>query len=187
LLEKFKSINGNVQSLKVFVCGGSVLSEENYFKIKKAFNIDLLHGYGLTEFAPVSRNIRGQARPGTIGPLCEDIDCEIDSKEKKTGEILIKTDKMFRGYYNRRKATEEAFRGEWFKTGDIGKIEDGHLIFKKEKKKTRKANGNLIDLLEMEKIIKLNNKNKHNDLKTFLQNKIASYKIPLTNPIFRSF
>lgn len=177
LLAKVKDKAEKLQSLKVFVCGGSTLSRKDYYRIKKAFNIDLLHGYGLTEFTPVSRNIRGEARAGTVGPLCENIECKIISKDKnKAGEILLKTDNMFRGYHKNQKATNEAFEGNWFKTGDVGRIENGHLIFEKEKKKTRKVNGNMVDLKELERIA---------DLKTTLKNKIAIYKIPLINPTLK--
>ncbi len=170
LLEKFKDLTRELPSLKVFVCGGSSLSRENYYRIKKAFDIDLLHGYGLTEFTPVSRNIRGQARAGTVGPLCENVECKIVSDaNNQTGEILLKTDDMFRGYYRNPSVTEEAFEGAWFKTGDLGRMEDGHLIFEKEKKKTRKVNGNMVDLEELERIT---------GSKTALKNKIAQYKIP---------
>ena len=183
LLEKFKDMPGKLHSLKVFVCGGSSLSHKDYYRIKKAFNIDLLHGYGLSEFTPASRNIRGEARAGTVGPLCENIECKIISKDKnKTGEILIKTDYMFRGYYKNPKVTKEAFEGDWFKTGDIGRMKDGHLIFEKEKKKTRKVNGNMVDLEELERIIKLNDKKNQTNLKKTLKNKIAIYKIPYINP-----
>jgi long-chain acyl-CoA synthetase len=186
LLEKFIDIAGKRPSLKVFVCGGSSLSREDYYRIKKAFNIDLLHGYGLTEFTPASRNIRGEARAGTVGPLCEKVECKISSDDKnKSGEILLKTDNMFRGYYRNPKVTEEAFEGDWFKTGDIGRMEDGHLIFEKEKKKTIKVNGNIIDLEELERIVISIDKENQTNFKTILKNKIAAYKIPYINPKLR--
>jgi long-chain acyl-CoA synthetase len=174
LLEKFRDTAGKLQSLKVFVCGGSLLTREDYYRIKKTFDIDLLHGYGLTEFTPASRNMRGEARASTVGPLCENIECKIISEdENNAGEILLKTEFMFRGYYKNPKVTKEAFEEDWFKTGDIGRMEDGHLIFEKEKKKTRKVNGNMVDLKELERII---------NLKITLKNKIAIYKIPFINP-----
>jgi len=186
LLEKFKELAGKLLSVKVFGCGGSLLSHENYYRIKKTFNIDILHGYGLTEFTPASTNIRGEARAGTVGPLCENIECKINSKDKnKSGEILLKTDNMFRGYYRNSKVTKEAFEGDWFKTGDIGRMEAGHLIFEKEKKRTRKVNGNLVDLEELEKIIKLNDKKDQTNLKKTLKNKIAIYKIPYIDPTLK--
>jgi long-subunit acyl-CoA synthetase (AMP-forming) len=78
-----------LSSLKVFVSGGSRLTKENYQKIKQAFGIEFLHGYGLTEFTPVSRNIRKQAKPGTIGPFCDGIEYKISSADiNGHGEIL---------------------------------------------------------------------------------------------------
>jgi long-chain acyl-CoA synthetase len=183
LWEKFKDLAGKLPSLEVFVSGGSLLSSEDYYRIKKAFDIDLLHGYGLTEFTPASRNMRGEARAGTVGPLCENVECKIDSNDKNgDGEILLKTEYMFRGYYKNPRVTKEAFEGDWFKTGDMGRVEDGHLVFEKEKKKTRKVNGNMVDLEELERIARLNDEDDPAHLKKTLQNKIAAYKIPYINP-----
>ena len=179
LLEKFKDLAGKLPSLKVLGCGGSLLTREDYYLIKSAFNTDLLHGYGLTEFTPVSRNKRGEAKAGTVGPLCENIECKIvPEDENDEGEILLKTEHMFRGYYKNTKVTKEAFEGGWFKTGDIGKIRDGHLVFVREKKRTRNANGNMVDLEELDRIVNLIDKKNQSDLRISLKNKIAAYKIP---------
>jgi long-chain acyl-CoA synthetase len=179
LLEKFRDTAGKLSSLKVFVCGGSMLSREDYSRIKNAFDIDLLHGYGLTEFTPVSRNKRGEARAGTVGPPCEDVQCKIVTEdENNEGEILIKTSHLFRGYYKNPKVTREAFEGDWFKTGDIGKIEDGHLVFIQEKKRTRNVNGNMVDLEELDRIVDLFGRKNPDDLRTSLKNEMAAYKIP---------
>jgi long-chain acyl-CoA synthetase len=179
LLEKFKDLAEKVKSLKVFVCGGSLLTREEYYRIKNAFDIDLLHGYGLTEFTPVSRNMRGEARAGTVGPLCKDVECKIKSEdENSAGEILLKTDFMFRGYYKNPKVTKEAFEGDWFKTGDIGKMKDDHLVFIKEKKRTRNANGNMVDLEELDRIMNSIEMKNQSDSRTYLKNIIAPYKIP---------
>lgn len=146
----------DLSSLKVFVSGGSVLTADSYVNLTKAFSIDLLHGYGLTEFTPVSRNIRNKARPGTVGPLCDKVTCRIDaSAPDGSGEILIKTPQETGVYYRRPRESGEAHRDGWFRTGDIGRIEDGHLMFVKELKNTRKINGNLVDLEEVVHAIRL--------------------------------
>lgn len=156
LLEISKGKAKDLSTLEVFVCGGSFLSAEKYHKTKEAFNIDLLHGYGLTEFTPASRNIRNQAKAGTVGPLCENIECKIANPGKNgEGEILLKTANMTKAYYKRRKETNATFDGEWFRTGDIGSVKDNHLIFVKERKETRKVNGNMVDLNEVKKAILL--------------------------------
>jgi long-chain acyl-CoA synthetase len=146
----------DLSSLKVFVSGGSILTPESYANIKRAFSIDLLHGYGLTEFTPVSRNVRNAARPGTVGPLCDQVACRIDaSGAGAAGEILIKTPHETGAYYRRPRESAEAHHDGWFRTGDIGRLENGHLVFVKELKNTRKINGNLVDMEEITRAVRM--------------------------------
>lgn len=154
LLLNCREESTDLSSLKAFVSGGSALTKKNYQTIKESFNVELLHGYGLTEFTPISRNIRRQAKAGTIGPFCDGIAYKISSADMKGhGEILIKNPHMTKSYYRQEKETQEAFADGWFKTGDIGKIEGDHLVFIKEKKNTRKLKGNMIDLEEVKRAV----------------------------------
>ncbi len=154
LMYRLKDGSTHLPSLEVFVSGGSVMNAELFEQVREAFNVEYLHGYGLTEFTPVSRNIRGQGRPGTIGPVCRGVECRIDSPGTDgAGEILVRTPSMAKGYFRRRAETAGAFSGGWFKTGDIGKMEDGHLIFVRELKDTRKYKGNMVDLEEVRRAL----------------------------------
>ena len=156
LLLRLKEESADLGCLRAFVSGGTVLTAEEHAEISAGFGVEVLHGYGLTECTPVSRNIRGQARGGTIGPICDGIDCRIaDPSGAGLGEILIKTPYMAKGYLDRDRETREAFDGKWFKTGDRGCFQDGHLVFAEEMKNTRKINGNMIDLEEVRKAILL--------------------------------
>jgi long-chain acyl-CoA synthetase len=195
----------DLSSLKVFVSGGSLLTPDSYAKLTRAFSIDLLHGYGLTEFTPVSRNMRGAARPGTVGPVCDQVECRIDgSAPDGTGEILIKTQNATGRYYRRQRESSEANCDGWFRTGDMGRMDNGHLVFVKELKKTRKINGNIVDMEEISRAIRMdkdvadvrvgweNNslyaslalsrridvEEKTRHLKTSLREIMAEYKIP---------
>ncbi len=154
LMFNLKDASIELPTLSVFVSGGSVLSEEHCMKIQQAFNVEILHGYGLTEFTPVSRNMRSEGRPGTIGPLCGGVECKImPDGNNGTGEIAVRTTDMTKSYYLRPVETAEAFTDDWFKTGDKGRIEDGHLIFMGEKKLTRKMKGNMVDLEEVRRAL----------------------------------
>jgi long-chain acyl-CoA synthetase len=156
LLLRLKDSSLNLRSLRAFVSGGTLLKAEDYHRLSAGFDVEVLHGYGLTECTPVSRNIRGEARGGTIGPLCSDIECRIcDHTEAGPGEILIKTPYMSKGYLDRERETLEAFEDQWFRTGDLGIFQDDHLVFEKEMKNTRKINGNIVDLEELRKAILL--------------------------------
>jgi long-chain acyl-CoA synthetase len=205
LLARLRDPSADLSSLKVFVSGGSLLTADDYAKIKEAFSIDLLHGYGLTEFTPVSRNIRGRARPGTVGPVCGGVDCRIDSPASDgVGEILIKAPQIGGSYYVRPHESHEAYRDGWFRTGDLGRFDKDHLVFVEELKNTRKANGNMVDLNEVSRAFlldadvrevqvnweggglvarlglsrKIDFEEKAKRLKTSLRDTIAEYKIP---------
>ena len=71
------------------------------------------------------------------------------------GEILIRTPHTTGTYYRRPRESAEAHNDGWFKTGDMGRIDAGHLVFVKELKNTRKINGNLVDIEEVTRALKL--------------------------------
>lgn len=139
--------NGLPSSLERLVSGGSILTAEKHREYEKAFGVQVIHGYGLTEFAPVSGNIYGSTR-GTMGPVGPLIDFRIVNQE-----LQIKGPGVTLGYYRRNKETSEAFDGSWFLTGDYCREQNGHLVFAGEKKGTRKVNGNLVDLAEVSKAL----------------------------------
>jgi long-chain acyl-CoA synthetase len=154
LLYRVRDTGRDLSSLKTFVSGGSLLSAERYSAIRDAFSIDLLHGYGLTEFTPVSRNVRSLARAGTVGTVVDGVECRIDSPDAGgAGEIRVRTPSLADGYLRRASDTQAAFQDGWFRTGDLGRLEDGHLVVVKEMKQTRKVNGNLVDLEELRRAI----------------------------------
>jgi len=154
LLYRLRDNGMDLSSLKAFVSGGSLLTAECYSSIKSAFSVDLLHGYGLTEFTPISRNVRSQARAGTLGTVAEGIECRIHSPDSEgAGEIQVRAPSVASGYLRRPAETKEAYQDGWFRTGDLGRLEDGHLVFVKELKETRKVNGNLVDLREIRRAI----------------------------------
>ena len=91
----------------------------------RAIGINILEGYGLTETtAPVSVNLPERPKIGTVGPPLPGVGVRIADD----GEILVKGVNVFREYWKNPEATADAFDGEWFKTGDIGRMdEDGYI------------------------------------------------------------
>ncbi len=151
LLLRTRDPDRPLPTLKTFVSGGSYLSSEEYHALCGDFDIEVLHGYGLTEFTPASRNSRRESRPGTVGPLCDGVECQIAGDS--SGEILLRTDTMRGEYYRRPRETREAMQEGWFKTGDAGHFSEGHLVFDREIKRTCKVNGLLVDLVEVEQAL----------------------------------
>ncbi len=147
LLTRFAGQRGVDVPLDIIATGGSVLDAGEYAAARQAFGCEVLHGYGLTEMTPVSRNIRGNSRPGTVGPVATSLDVRMD---KDTGEILLRGDDLFAGYFRRPSVSREATNQEgWFRTGDAGHFVGGHLVFDHEIKKTCKANGAMVDINEV--------------------------------------
>jgi long-subunit acyl-CoA synthetase (AMP-forming) len=195
----------DLSSLKGFICGGSALRDEIFERIQETFAVEPLEGYGLTEFTPVSANKRGQPRKGTVGPLGKGIECRISSTlPEGMGEIQIKAPSIMGQYYRRERESREAFQDGWFRTGDLGRLDGEHLVFLKELKETRKINGNMVDLQEVSRALRLdpqiaeaevvleeetlvariaipagiNFKEKTQQLRTSLRGILAEYKIP---------
>ncbi len=151
-------------ALDIVATGGSRLDHADYAKVRDALGAELLHGYGLTEFTPVSRNIRGSARPGTVGPLGAEVEVRIAGVGETAGgagdagsgqgEILVRAPAMAKGYFRRPVESAEATTSDgWFRTGDIGRFEGEHLVFVRESKRTCKVNGAMVDLNEVKRAL----------------------------------
>ena len=98
----------------------------------RSLGLTILEGYGLTETtAPVSVNVPSNFKIGKVGPPLPGNSVRI----AEDGEIQVKGVCVFDGYWNNKEATDDAFEDGWFRTGDIGVIdEDGYLEITGRKK-----------------------------------------------------
>ncbi|MEE2522786.1 AMP-dependent synthetase/ligase [Pseudarthrobacter sp. J75] len=111
------AMGGNVAHA---VSGGGPLGERlgHFFQ---GIGLQILEGYGLTETtAPVSVNTPSRIRIGTVGKPLPGNTVKIGDD----GEILVKGVCVMKGYYKREDLTSETFDDGWFKTGDIGQLDD---------------------------------------------------------------
>jgi long-chain acyl-CoA synthetase len=124
-------------NLKSIVCGGAPLSPE-LIKDFYAFGITVLEGYGITECAPlVAVNSPGKVKFHSVGTPVVGCQVKIDKEDsEETGEILVKGENVMMGYYKNPEATAEVFTEDgWFRTGDIGYMDEEGYIFITGRKK----------------------------------------------------
>lgn len=98
----------------------------------------LVEGYGLTETSPVivGNPMDGNRRPGYVGipfpdteiRIADPADLDVTVPDGTEGEVLVRGPQVFQGYLNHEEATKESFHGDWYRTGDIGVMEEDGFI-----------------------------------------------------------
>ena len=111
--------------LRIGVSGGAPLAKE-IIEFFAALDVIILEGYGLTECttgATINRPTR--YRFGSVGPALPGVELRIADD----GEVLIKTDTVFAGYFKDEEATREVLSEDgWLRSGDVGQLdEEGFL------------------------------------------------------------
>ena len=124
--------------VKTYISGGAPLGRPlaEWFA---DVGIRICEGYGLTETSPViAVNNPSAHRMGSVGKPLGNVQVKI----AEDGEILVRGPSVFQGYWNKPEETRAAFVDGWFKTGDIGKLdEDGFLYVTDRKKDLLKTSG----------------------------------------------
>ena len=131
-----EGLGGNIITL----VSGSAALQPRLNKMFQNAGIPILEGYGLTETSPViSVNSFGKIKVGTVGHVLENLDVKI----QEDGEITVKGPSVFKGYFKNEEMTKEVFTEDgYFKTGDIGHIdEEGYLHITDRKKEMFKTSG----------------------------------------------
>ena len=209
-LSTFKELSG----------GGAPRPPEHVKKLKDGFkDSEPSIGYGLTETNAAGTLNLGKdylLHPGSCGRAIPPVtDVAIIDKNwnflvepKEVGEIVIKSPANMVGYWNNEKATKEVFNDDgWFKSGDLGYIDDGFVYIVDRVKDMVIRGGENISCIEVETAIykhpsikeaavfgipeerlgenlcvsiclKPGSSLREDELKEFLEDKLASFKIP---------
>lgn len=118
---------------RLFIGGAKLDEQVEQFLIEA--KIPYAIGYGLTETAPL---VAGQISPavklGATGPAMKGVQVRLENvnPDTKQGEIVVNSPSVMKGYYKNPEATAEVFTKDgWFRTGDLGYIdEDGYIFIK---------------------------------------------------------
>ncbi len=128
-----------LKHLRLCISGGAPLPPDLIDEFKEICPATLVEGYGLSETSPVltCNPPTGVIKPGSIGiPLPNTIisirsleDPSIEMPQGEKGEICASGPQVMPGYWNAQEETDNVFVGEFFRTGDIGYIdEDGYTF-----------------------------------------------------------
>lgn len=111
--------------LNLIICGAAPVPERLYHSFQK-YGIDVLAGYGLTETANlVSGNLDMALHPDSVGKQYPAQSCRIVN-----GELQLKGDMLFDGYWKDDAATQAAFTSDgWFKTGDLARLDEEGFLY----------------------------------------------------------
>ncbi len=147
-----EALGGNV---RIVGCGGASL-QPRLERVFWAAGIKIVNMYGLTETSPIitiNRTEKGKVKLGSVGMTIEGVEVKIS----EDGEILCKGPNVMLGYYNDPELTKSVFDDEgWFRTGDMGHIEEGKFLMVTDRKKEifKLSNGKFIAPQIVENIFK---------------------------------
>ena len=117
----------NVERLRFAMCGSAPVPAEVMRRFEATFACLVIEGYGLSEstcrstFNPPDT----RRRPGSCGLAIGNEMKVFDEEDREAangelGEIVLRGENIFKGYFKNPEATARAFRGGWFHTGDVG-------------------------------------------------------------------
>ena len=118
----------NLETVRVFISGSAPLAEPLFHRFQKQTGHSLLERYGMTEagmiasnpYDPKLRKVKSVGYP--LGGVAVRIIGKEgrDVKPGEVGEVWIKGNNVFKGYWNQPEKTAESFEEGWFKSGDLG-------------------------------------------------------------------
>jgi acyl-CoA synthetase (AMP-forming)/AMP-acid ligase II len=143
----------DLSSLRFVTNGGEPVRWSTVDAFHKTFGILMSPGYGLAEATlgvtsnrpgdPVRVDERGNVSCGTVLP-------GVEVRLADDGEILVRGDGVFGGYFDAEDATSETLRDGWLHTGDAGQLVDGHLYVLGRRRAMIKRGGAVIAPREVE-------------------------------------
>ena len=136
VLKKLRNVFGG--NIRFLPCSGAAIRPE-LLRFFHAVGIFVNYGYGATETtATVSCYKSDVYNFDTCGSIMPDVSVKISDK----GEIMVKGDSIFKGYYNKPDETSKVLQNGWYKTGDKGYIsEENYLVMTDRIKDLMKTSG----------------------------------------------
>ena len=117
-------------SMRLLIAGGAA-PDPKVSKFFREVGFNIIQGYGLTETAPIlALNRLDNFKDAAAGLPLPNVEIKINNPDKKgVGEIFANGPGVMPGYYKNPTATNETFENGWFKTGDLGYIDEDGFLF----------------------------------------------------------
>ena len=157
-----KAVCDGFRRMRLNVSGSAACPVQVFERWKALTGQALLERYGATETGMAISNpydgerragFVGQVLPGVTAQLLDEDDQPVQ-EETVPGEVRIRGESVFQGYWNDEPATRASFNGGWFRTGDIAVVEDGYYrILGRSSVDIIKSGGYKLSALEIEGVL----------------------------------
>lgn len=162
LLEFVGEKRVDLSHMRLLTSGSAPLSPKDFFRIKEIFGKEVVEREGMSETGMnFSNPLHGEKKPGSIGVPLPQVEVRIvdpetleDVPQGEVGEIWLRGSGITPGYWRKPEETENAFYDGWFRTGDLGKMdEDGYYYLTDRLKHIIISGGENISPKEIENVI----------------------------------
>ncbi|MGB3400196.1 MAG: AMP-binding protein [Candidatus Deferrimicrobiaceae bacterium] len=129
----------DLRAMRVFISGSAPLSDNLFRQFERATGFRILERYGMTETGMNSSNLIDPAgrKAKSVGYPLAGVAIRVvgddgsDVPQGDVGEVWIRGDNVFRGYWGMPEKTQESFVEGWFRSGDLGYLDpkDGGRLY----------------------------------------------------------
>ena len=117
------------RNMRLFTCGSAPLLSQTFHEFRERTGHTILERYGMTETGMNTSNpLDGDRLPGTVGPPLPGVQVRVvdnqdhDLPAGETGQLLVKGENVFKGYWRLPEKTAEEFTADgFFRTGDLAR------------------------------------------------------------------
>ena len=160
--ERRERMSAGCRAMRLMVSGSAALPVQTLERWRQISGHVLLERYGMTEIGMALGNpLHGERRPGFVGVPFPGVEARLVDEagapvEPGTpGEVEVRGPTVFLEYWRRPEATAEAFRDGWFRTGDVGVVENGSWrLLGRRSVDIIKTGGFKVSALEIEEVLR---------------------------------
>jgi malonyl-CoA/methylmalonyl-CoA synthetase len=162
LTERRIALSQACGKLRLMVSGSAALPVSTLERWREISGHTLLERYGMTEIGmALSNPYRGVRIPGSVGTPLPSVQVQLVGERGEAvvpgvpGEIEVRGPSVFKEYWGKPEATQNAFRDGWFRTGDTAVVENGiYRILGRTNIDIIKTGGHKVSALEIEEALR---------------------------------